>query len=602
MSEFISRAIRTGGLRRAAPAAIVLLAIFLPLISGCGGGGDDESVLATVGDRKITEDYYKDRLARLTQVDLPKGEDGETLDPTSLAGKRAFLDVIINKELMVLKAHDLGYDEVKEYINGRRALIQIMAGEVMAKDLIEVTPDEVTDADIEAYYAKRQTKRHFQFIICNFEDDALEARQKILDGELWEDVAREYNDGSPGPKGDYTMSVQFGMVQDIFEQGLFSLEIGELSMPLDTVYGYWIVRLTNIEDIRERPLDDTYREQIRNVIAQRRSKLAERALYDASMAKHDYFMDEAALWIVFQGLPEREDYLDPATNQPVAKEDLAPLDVPAEDSDRVFFSCRFDLDADPDVWTIGRYKAKYAEMSVFQRPKRNKMLGGVRQQIMNDMIVKPLQISEARERGYLEDPRVIAQAEARLEQMMVERLHADVVKYDEHVSAAEVEAFWAEHHDEYMTFEQREAHLLVCKEEAAAAAAREALLNGDSWDTVYERFATGKDPVGKGALTVGFDTRGPEREAIFAVDAVGGVTEVFRNTKGWSVMTLDRIVAPVPREKADCVQEIAQRIKLIRKDEALQALLSEWRGDYPVEIDETKLAAMPSWDELQTEQ
>ncbi len=600
MSESIFRAIRTDAPRRALTAAALLLAICLPMLNGCGGGGD--GVLATVGDREITETYYKDRLVRLDENELPRGEDGMVLDPASLAAKQAFLDVIINKELMVLQAHELGFDQTEEYQKGQRFISEMLARETMGRDLIEVQPGDVTGPEIEAYYAKRQTKRHFQFIICNFEDDALEARKQILDGGLWEDVAREFNDGSTGPQGDYTMAVQYGMVKDTFEQSLFSIELGEVSQPIDTIYGFWIVRLTNIEEVRERPLDDNYREQIRKVISQRRAQLNEKEFYEASMEKHEFFMDDTALWLVFEGLPEREEYLDPATDQPVSKTELDPLDVPAEESDRVFFSCRFDLDDEPDVWTIGRYKAIYNDMSVFQRPKKIKMLGGVRQKILADMVIRRLQLSEAIERGYMDDPRVTEESAKRLEQIIVERLHSDVVKYEEYVSAADVDAFWAEHSHEYMTHELREGHLILCRTEEDAAAAREALAGGEAWDLVFERYNAGENAVNKGALTISYSDMGIQRDAMFGIEEIGGVSSVFQIGAGWGLTQLDNIVPPVQREKTEAVDEVSQRIKMRRKDEALQTLLDEWRGNFGVVVDEAALEAMPSWTELQSAQ
>ncbi len=596
MSQFaVLRTIRHGGLMRFILAAAAVLAFCLPLLTGCGG---DSGILAKVGDREVTSEYYQDRLIRLTQVDLPVDENGQTIDTNTLESKLAFLDVIVSKELMVLKAIDLGYDTQEEYTNAETVLTQIQARDMMHSDLISVPESEVTDADIEDYYAKRQAKRHFQFIICNFEDDATKARQKILDGELWEDVADEFNDGSAGPNSDYTMSLQYGMADDAFENALFTLEMGQVSMPVDTVYGYWIVRFNRIEEVRERPLDDNFRDQIRRVIAQRRSRLKEEAFLAASKEKHEFFMDEGTLWLVFQGLPENEGYLDPVTNQPIPKENLADLDVPVEESDRVFFSVKFDLDEEADVWTLGRYKAKYAEMSAFQRPKRNKMLGGVRQQIVKDMVVTGLLMVESLERGYREDPRVAKDSQQKLEEMMIQRFHEDVIKYEEFVSGEALSEYWAVHKDKFMSPELREGFLVACKDEASAGEAREALLAGESWDDVYNRFAVTLDPVAKGALTVAYNQMSPERSAVFAVEAIGDVTPVFQTSAGWAIMRLDNIRAPEQRKMNDVSNEIAQYIKRDRREEALQSKLDVWREEFGVTINEDAVAALPSWEEL----
>ncbi|MBU1674436.1 peptidyl-prolyl cis-trans isomerase [bacterium] len=589
--------IRISGLCRCSLTAVAAALLCLPLLSGCGGGGD---ILATVGDREVTAEYYQDRLARLTQAELPVDEDGITMDTTSLASKLAFLNVIINKELMVLKAKELGYDTQEDMINAEQALIGIKAGEYMREDLITVDESEILPEDVDEYYAKRQEKRHFQFIICNFEDDAREARQKIVDGAAWDEVADEYNDGSKGPTNDYTMSIQYGMAEDLFERALFDLEEGQMSMPIETVYGYWIVRFTGTEPARERPLDEEYRLRIRRTLAAQRTKLAENRFFDESMARHEFMMDEAALWIIFQGLPEGEGYLDKATNKPIPKDQLAPLDVPAEDAGRVFFSVRFDLNEEPEVWTIGEYKTLYADMSVFQRPKRAKMLGGIRQQITTDMVTKRLLMSETRERGYHEDPRVVRDVQSKVEEIMVNRFHDEVIKYDDFVSAEALAVFWADHKQDYMTPELRNGQVMNCKDEAAATQAYEALTADTPWEDVYTEHAQVQDPANREPIMVSADTISPERDALFAVGAVGDVTGPFRNRAGWHIIRLDNIIPPAQRELEDIREEVAQRIRLIRKDESLNRNLASWRDEFGVEIFEDALAAMPAWNELQT--
>jgi parvulin-like peptidyl-prolyl isomerase len=589
------RTIRSGTTIRWTLSAAAVL-VCLPLLSGCGGGGD---ILATVGDRQVTAAYYQDRLSKLEEIELPVGEDGAMLDPASLESKLAFLEVIINKELMVLKARELGYHNQEEMLNAEQVLTRVKAAEFMRGDLITVDPSEIPPADVDEYYAKRQERRHFQFIICNFEDDCLEARQKIIDGAAWEEVAEEYNDGSKGPTGDYRMSLQYGMADDSFERAIFELEEGQISMPIETIYGYWIVKFTGTEPARERPLDDTYRERIRQTLAGQRTTLSEKAFIDASLERHEYEMNEAALWSIFQGLPEDEGYLDPETNQPIPKAELAPLDVPAEESDKVFFSVRLDPDEEPTVWTVGRFKATYNEMSVFQRPKRSKMLGGVRNQIIYDMVVKPLLDAEARERGYYDDPRVAEEVQDKLEEIMVDRFYEEVIKYEEFVSAEDLAEYWAEHSADYVTPETRDGLIVICEDQEQAAGAREALQGGVSWEEVYETYAAVKDPVNRGAFSASAAVMTPDAQQLFGLAEVDDVSEPFENRSGWCVVRLANIVPPVQRELDEVREEVGQRIRLRRKDEALKQNLADWREEFGVQIHEDALAAMPSWNELQ---
>ncbi len=177
------------------------------LLSGCGGGSD---VVATVGDRSITLADYENQLGRLDRENLPRDDSGQVVDTSTMSGKKRFLDVLIDKELMLLKAHELGYDADQDVQEFNKSFLAYRASTIMHEDLIDKPASQVTDEEIQEFYDKLQQKRKFHFLICNFKDDALAARQKLLDGNLWEDVADEYNVGSKGPNGDYTFTIEYG--------------------------------------------------------------------------------------------------------------------------------------------------------------------------------------------------------------------------------------------------------------------------------------------------------------------------------------------------------------------------------------------------------
>ncbi len=575
-----------------------LLAALLAL-TGCGGGGG-EKVVATVGDHRITLDDYENYLKRLEKENLPRDEQGQTIDTATLEGKKRFLDVVIDKEVMALKAKELGFDADQQVSSFRNAFTDYRASEVMHQDLIDTPASQVTEQEILDYYDKLKQKRKFHFLICNFEDDALEARQKIIDGALWEDVADEYNVGSRGPKDDYTFTIEYGRQEKNFEDTLFNMEIGEISQPLQTMYGYWIVRLDEILPNKVKPLDDEYKELIRRSIVAHKKKRLETQFVEESRKKHDFKLDETALWIIYQGMPENEAYLDTVTNKPIPREQLQPLDVPVEDLDRFFMSCRFDLDKDPDTWTIGDYKALYDNMSTFARPKKFQLLGGVRNKILHDMIDRRLMVSEARERGYYEDPRVVGDARMRVEEMMVTKLHDEVVKVDEHVTPAQIDSFWQEHQDDYVRPEQRQGHIVYCPDEETARKALADARDGKQWPELLKSYGvkmTGAAEDG-GFTLKATDAATPEKEALFALSKAGELSEPFQSQGKWVVVRLDAVI-PEKRMTLDEVRdEIGKRILAKRRDDALRKLLDQWRDEFGVTVHEDVLARARSWEQL----
>jgi len=594
--------IRPIGSPRLISTFVLLPILAAVLLSGCGGGGDD-SVIATVGDREITKAYFEERLSKLELGDLPRGADGLTVDTGTYDGKAAFLNVIVNKELMALKAYDLGFGGDDGVTTTRSTVTEYVAGSLMHDELIKAPAQNVTEADIDDYYSKLGTQRDFHFLICNFRDDALKAREELLGGSLWDAVAGEYNDGTSGPKEDYTLTMKFGRVEDVFEEAMFNLEVGEISQPIETIYGYWLLRLDAVSDVRAPDMDDALREKIRGTLISRAENLSRKTLLKESRARHEFFMDETSLWVVYQGMPEREDLLDPVTRKPVPKSELMMLDVPASDLDRVFFSIKLDLAGELETWTVGDYKNIYDQMSVFQRPKRSELLGGVRKKILADMIDRPLLVSESRERGYFEREEVVGDAANRAEQAMITKLHEEVVTFEEKITPEEMDEFWQAHKTEYVRNEVRKGKIVFTLDKATAEAARAEVEAGASWEAVLDKY--GANPENKeagGATEVNANATGPLHDNIYSMNEVGALSLPFPVQGGWAVVRLEEIVPSSQMEYSEVIDPLGSRIKSIRKNEALNDLLAQWASEYGVEINDDALSSASSWEELKSVQ
>jgi len=580
------------------PAVAGLLLAVLLVSLGCGGAHRD--VVATVGGKQITLTDYEDYLSRMKRENLPRDDDGKIVDTATLDGKKRFLDVVIDKELMALKAKELGFDADKQVQQFRNSFTDYRAAEVMHQDLVDKPASVVTDQQIQDFYDRLKQKRTFHFLVCNFKDDALKARQKLIDGALWEDVADEYNVGSRGPKNDYTFTIEYGRQQKIFEDALFSMKVGEISQPLQTVYGYWIVRLDEIKPNKVKPLDDHYKELIRRSIVAHQTKALEDKFTRESERKHDFKLDETGLWIIYQGLPEHEAYLDSVTKKPIPKEQLQPLDVPFEDMDHFFMSCRFDLNKDPESWTVGDYKALFDNMSTFARPKKSQLLGGVRNKIVHDMVDRRLLVSEARERGYLDDPRVTGAARDRVEEMMVTKLHDELVKVDEKVSPAQIDSFWQEHHEEYVQPELREGHIIYCEDEQSAHRVQPDLRGGKTWPELLRTYGvkmTGAEADGTFKLKA-TDKETPEKKALFGLAATGDLSAPFATQGKWAVVRLDKITPEKTPTLAEMRDAVKKRILNQRRDKMLRGLLDQWRKDYGVKVNVKVLQRARSWEQL----
>ncbi|MBD3222439.1 hypothetical protein GF314_14485 [bacterium] len=572
----------------------------LGAVTGCGGQSGDDQVLATVGDRVVDAEYFKSRLARMEENQLPRDENGQIHDMSTLEGKRAFLDVIIDKELMVLKAMDLGFDQDTQIDAALNSLIEHHAMLFFWKDEIGDPSKFVSEEDVDEYYSRLGERRDCRFVICDFESRAEQAVAEARAGAPWSEIVAKYHDAPNKEAGqEPVINVAWGQYRDEFEEPIFAVEKGGVTEPIPTEHGWWVLRVDDVV-MEEKPALEDIKDRVLLSIAKRHENLRREALLERVREEREFMLDEEVLQIVYDGLPDKEEIVDPATGQPVPQDQLEDLDVPTSAYDRVLLS--YVVDGMPRELTVADFKATFDRQNVFERPKKGELLGGLRAKL-TDNAERSMMVDEARQRGYFEDERVIEAAYRQVEKMLVDKVHSEVVAYEEYVSMEELEALWAEHSGDYMRPERRSGQMVRCSDEATAVEAREAIISGDmTWKAVNRQF--GNDPqlvetFGRTSL-VRKDATGVLRDVLFRLDE-DEISQPFQVDGGWAVVQLSRVVPPETPTLEDMTEAVTQRIRGRRQDAALRKLLDTWAEEYPIEINEDVLATMPSWEEAKAE-
>jgi len=581
---------------RLAPALVALA--LAALLGGCGGQDqevDESRILATVGDRIVTTDYYADRLGRLDQNQLPRDDAGQPMDMTTLAGKRAFLDVIINKEIMVAKALQLGYLDDPQVQAALEGLNASNALSVLWQDELGEPKQYFRQADLDHYYSRLGERRVCGYLIADHQADIEQAHADLQAGKPWDEVVATYHAG-PIPEGQkLEMTVLWGQYRDSFERPVFAVGEGEVAGPLQTDYGWWLVKVNEVHQDQRPPLAQIRQDATENII-KRNYNLAREDLIASVARERGLMIDEEALLYVYEGMPEGERVIDPETNQPTAQSELLPLDVPLEALDLELV--RYRLTAGPHVQTVEDFKEEFDGQNAFERPKKAELLGGLRAKL-KAAAEREIMVDEARKRGYFADPRVQERSFKKVEEMLVDKLHREHVTFDENVGEDELRAFYEEYGHQYHKPERRSGHMVRCRDLATARQAREAVVqDGETWRDVNRKF--GNDPeltrIFGRIVQMRADETGPVRETLFGLE-LDEVSEPFAVPGGFAVVQLGTIHAPEEPSFAELEDIIRQRIVNRRQDAALRDSLSRWREELGVAVNEERLAAQPSWQE-----
>ena len=194
--------------------------------------------------------------------------------------------------------------EVETYYQEHEA--ELMTEETVDAAYVELAWDqllddpsiEVTEADLEREYAadkaaaEADEQRRSAHILLRTGDERTEAQaialledisQRIAAGESFAELAETYSEdpGSAQLGGDLG-AVGQGIFDPDFEAALWALEVGELSAPVKSAFGYHLIRLDGIETV-EFPV---FSEQ-RATIEERLRRAAAEALFSERMRELD---------------------------------------------------------------------------------------------------------------------------------------------------------------------------------------------------------------------------------------------------------------------------------------------------------------------------
>lgn len=551
--------------RRALPLALVAL-VLATVSAGCGKREKSEIVVAEVGPRKIMLDYFERKMNTMDPQFVPSDIDTQE-------GREKLLEVMINKEVMALKAEELGMaadgaaDQQAEQV-AMFSAVNRMRAEVTA------SAQNPTENDLLDYYEKLPRKLTVSYMLFDHEQQAIEARKLVEGGELWRSVAERLQAGDPGPSKDYTLVMRYGTVADDVEEAVFDLPIGTVSQPLDSIYGWFLIRVDDITLERVQPLD-TLRDKVRESVIKQNSALLVKKFIEEVFEQYDFFLDEEVVQLVFDALPE-----DVPLSPPPSPEDLEPLRVRPADLDRVLMSYQ------GETWTVRRFADLYDQSSAFGRPRRERRLGNLRR-FLKEQAVRDLMPIAARDRGFMEDPVVQDELKMRREQAIVTRLHAELIAQEVKVTPEEVEAFWAEHEHEYFRPESREVLAVIAASESDAMSAALDAQGGVPWPEIVEKYCIPSDVKNQGGSVLGLalDSPSPLAEHAFRLEKEGDLCmPVEIGPDQWLVMRLVKITPEQEPTLGEMRAAVGRRVQSIKEEELFQQKVAEWRAGYPVKI------------------
>ncbi|MBE6658023.1 MAG: hypothetical protein E7604_06210 [Ruminococcaceae bacterium] len=111
-------------------------------------------------------------------------------------------------------------------------------------------------------------------ILVDSEEKANEILAKINAGEMtFEDAAKEFSTCPSGKEGGSLGDFGRGQMVPEFDEACFTMEVGTLSAPVKTQFGYHIIRLNSKGEETEMPFD-TIKAQLKEKLMQDKQQAA----------------------------------------------------------------------------------------------------------------------------------------------------------------------------------------------------------------------------------------------------------------------------------------------------------------------------------------
>ena len=212
-----------------------------------------DTVVAKVGDTEITLGEVI-----IARPALPQ-QYAQFPDEVLFDG---LIDQLVQQQLLADEAGETSARIEYTLNNERRAL--------KAADVItQIAETAITEADIEAAYEARFAEAEdipefrASHLLTDNEEDAAAAKARIDAGEAFADVARDVSTGPTGPNGGDLGWFGKGAMVPAFEDTITSLEVGEVSDPFETQFGWHVATLVETR-IQPRPTLDQLRRELTN--------------------------------------------------------------------------------------------------------------------------------------------------------------------------------------------------------------------------------------------------------------------------------------------------------------------------------------------------
>ncbi|MDO4485669.1 MAG: peptidylprolyl isomerase [Bacillota bacterium] len=225
-----------------------------------------KEVIAKIAGKELTQADFDEFMKKVPP------EQRAYLDQPQ--GKQMFLDQFYAMYLFAQLGADEKLDETDEY----KELLETMKRELLSQMAMAKTVEGITvsDKEVKAFYDTNKMMfgkgesvqaRH---ILVDDEAKANEIKAAVENNEIsFEDAAKEHSKCPSKEAGGDLGRFERGQMVLPFEEAAFAAEVGKVIGPVETNFGYHLIKVEQRFEAEEKTFDDM-KEQIKNQLIQQK--------------------------------------------------------------------------------------------------------------------------------------------------------------------------------------------------------------------------------------------------------------------------------------------------------------------------------------------
>jgi parvulin-like peptidyl-prolyl isomerase len=569
---------------------VLSLAVLAAAALVCGCGKPESKVIVRITDnegklepRTVTVGYVNERLDRMMPPYIPNIPGDE--------GKKRLLEDVIRKELLVVQALRAGLDKDPQMEEARAFHEQQKAEMMLRAEFIE-KPGEVTQQEVEEYYAVREASFQLNEIAVATKEEAEAVRKRVTEGgEDFGRVAQSVSLAATAAEGGRQQAMEWFRMHPLVRVLVQNLDTGDVSEPL--FLGNWTIYQVGSRKppASQQPLEGQHLVGITSEARAFKTGITENRVYEQWMSEADIQFDQKALELAAQRTAEAVKRAIPDMGEPADVETrmqrAAVLVVPEfTEEEKGTTLVTYRIGGKATTVTLGGYQEIIQNTPGMETPKESDPFSIER--LMKSRVHGEILAYWIEKKGYRNSDEMKQYLAERAEETMVRRLYdAEVVKKVADPLPVEVREYFESHSGEYVEPPRVDVQHVIVPTEQMANELRQRLLAGQTTlDAAAETYSiSGWLKANKGIVRDYYQGEGRFgylQELAFTLEP-GVLSEPITAPGGFAIVKVLKKYPARPLTFEEAGEAATQALIGLRREERLTQLLDEIRASVVVE-------------------